>query len=139
MQLFGALIPPLVAFVLQWALWELIEPLVWFLFYPAVFISSWIGGRRSGVIATVISIALVWWFFIPPQYSLAKAPTHFFSIGMFLTLGVLFGIVHERLRTANQKAGAMVMGARSHHLDGCERLRDRLEPCGGAVVRVHAE
>src|SRR5262245_3281493 len=94
----GALLPPLVAFVLQWALWGFIEPLVWFLFYPAVFISSWMGGRRSGVIATVISIAVVWWFFIPPQYSLEKNPTHFFSAGAFLTMAGLFGVFHERLR-----------------------------------------
>src|SRR5688572_21000283 len=90
----GALLVPLVAFVLQWALWGLIEPLVWFLFYPAVFLSSWIGGRRCGVIATVVSIALVWWFFIPNGNSVADKPAHLFSTGAFFGMGVLFALFH---------------------------------------------
>jgi PAS domain S-box-containing protein len=106
-----ALLPPLLAFGLQWLLWGLIQPLVWFLFYPAVFISSWIGGRRSGVIATFVSIGLAWWFFIPPQHSLAKSPLHLFSTVAFLTVGVMFGVFHERLRKANQRSRAMVTKA----------------------------
>jgi len=109
-----ALLPPLLAVALQWALWALIEPLIWFLFYPAIFISSWIGGRRSGVIATIMSVALVWWFFIPSRHSFALSsitPAHFFSTGAFFGMGVLFAAFHERLRKANQRAQAMVTGA----------------------------
>ena len=39
-----ALLTPFVALVLQWLVWGLIQSHVWFLFYPTIFISSWIGG-----------------------------------------------------------------------------------------------
>src|SRR5688572_25891571 len=111
-RVLAALLPPLAAFALQWALWGLIEPLVWFLFYPAVFISFWIGGRRSGVIATVLSISLVWWHFLPPPHSLAKSTVQpYFSTGAFLVMGVLFGVFHGRLTAANERAQAMVTAA----------------------------
>lgn len=109
--LLAALAPPLVALALQTVLWGLIEPLVWFLFYPAVFISSAIGGRRSGVIATATSIALVWWVYIPAGQSLAAMVPHLFSTGAFFVMGLLFGTFHERLRDADRKSQAIVSGA----------------------------
>jgi len=35
---------PIAAFIVQSALWPALQPFVWFLFYPAVFLGSWIGG-----------------------------------------------------------------------------------------------
>ena len=63
-----ALLPPVVAFVLQW-FWNDIQPFVWIFFYPAVFFSAWIGGLLPGLVSTTISALMVWWFFIPPQFS----------------------------------------------------------------------
>ena len=54
------LVLPLAAFALQATLWTVIRPFAWFLFFPAVFFSSWVGGLSGGVIATVISTALAW-------------------------------------------------------------------------------
>jgi PAS domain S-box-containing protein len=105
----AALAPPLVAFICQWALWPLIDPLVWFLFYPAVFISSWLGGRRAGVLATLLCIALAWGFFIPREPSVASS--QFFSTGAFFAMGVLFGVFHEQLRAATRRSEAVVQGA----------------------------
>ena len=68
-----SLLPVLLAFGLQVLCWAWIKPLVWLLFYPAVFFSSWMGGRVSGWWATVISIGLVWFFFFPPERSFAVA------------------------------------------------------------------
>lgn len=99
-----ALLPPLGSLALQWVLWGLIRPYVWFLFYPAVFISSWIGGLRAGLLATVISTGLVWWFFVPPAHALAKAPAQLFPAGVFIGMGVLFAVFHDRLRRANEQA-----------------------------------
>ena len=64
-----AILLPLVAFILQWMFWPYIQPYVWFLFYPAVFFSSWIGGQPAGQAATVISAMLVLYYFMPPQFS----------------------------------------------------------------------
>ncbi len=114
-----AILPPIVALIVQWSLWSLIDPYAWFLFYPAVFISSWIGGLRAGLVATVIATASVLWFFVPPQYSFVKAPIFYFPASVFTTMGVLFGVFHDRLRKANQRT-ADALGA-------SERANERLK------------
>ncbi len=104
LRLFLAMLPPLVAFILQSIFWPAIRPYVWVLFYPAVFFSSWIGGLPSGLMATVISTALVWWAFIPPEYSfMMKNPQSFLSAAVFMGMGVLFSFFHGRLRKANKE------------------------------------
>ncbi len=67
-----AMLLPCVSLLVQMLLWRFIHPYVWFLFYPAVFLSSWIGGYRAGVLATALSTVLVLWFFVPPAHSLLK-------------------------------------------------------------------
>ena len=96
---------PLMALGLQWAFWIAIQPHVWLLFYPAVFFSSWVGGLRGGLVATGLSTGLVWYFFIPPQFSFAlQRPMALVSIATFAGMGVLFSFFHGRLRKANQQA-----------------------------------
>lgn len=100
-----AMLPPLIAFVLQWIFWSAIQPYAWFLFFPAVFISAWIGGLIPGLLSTILSAALVTWFFIPPQFSFSvETPMSLVSIGMFLVMGVLFSISHDRRIKAIQEA-----------------------------------
>ena len=48
-RLILAALIPLAAFGLQSAFWAAIQPYVWFLFYPAVFFSSWVGGAAGRV------------------------------------------------------------------------------------------
>ena len=100
-----ALFPPLAAFVLQGMFWSWLRPLLWFLFYPAVFFSSWIGGRKGGLWATLLSTLLVWYFFIPPERSFSVGnPTAMLSMVVFAVMGVMFSHVHERLRKAKSAA-----------------------------------
>lgn len=100
-----AAIPPIAACFLQWMLWPLINPYVWFLFYPAVFISSWIGGWRSSIFATMISTIMVWFLFVSPQYTFIKDnPKLFFPAGVFMLMGIVFSIFNEHLRQAKQRA-----------------------------------
>ena len=103
-----ATLPPLIAGTLQWIFWGAIQPYVWFLFFPAVFISSWLGGLRPGLLSTVLSAALATWFFIPPQFSFAvDTPMSLFSVGVFCVMGVLFSISHEkRIRSVRQAVEA---------------------------------
>ncbi len=121
-----AMLPPLVAFILQSMFWPAFRPYVWFLFYPAVFFSSWIGGLPSGLMATAISTALVWWFFIPPEYSfMMKNPQSFLTAAVFMGMGVLFSLFHGRLRKANKQA-AEALAAVSSAKDQLEtRVRER--------------
>lgn len=98
-----ALVPPLVALAAQLSAWSLTRH-VWFLFfYPAVFLSSWIGGLRVGLFATAVSAASVLWFIIPPEHTLIKPPGFYFPIGVFVTMGVLFAVFHDRLRRSNER------------------------------------
>ncbi len=109
-----ALLIPVVAFILQWIFWPAIKPYAWFLFYPAVFFSSWVGGLPGGLVATAVSTSLVWWFFIPPEHSFLKeSPISFISAAAFMGMGVLFSISHGRLRTANRQA-AEALGVARH-------------------------
>lgn len=125
-QLLLSLAPPLAALTLQSLFWSWFEPLVWFLFYPAVFLSSWIGGRRGGWLATMVSTLMVVYCFIPPRGSWKVAdPRAFISIGLFLVMGGVFSEFHERLRRANARvAGALDTARRD--LDHIREIDARL-------------
>lgn len=100
-----AMLIPLAAAWLQWVLWPWITPFVWFLFFPAVFLSARIGGLKGGVPATLLSIVLVWYFFVPPQLSWQIGnPNAIYSMIMFGAMGYLFSQAHERLQRAQTEA-----------------------------------
>jgi PAS domain S-box-containing protein len=122
----AALLVPFAAFGLQLYFWSAIQPYVWFLFFPAVFFSSWIGGKAAGLATTGISALLVWWVFIPPRYSFKlEHPTSLISIGVFAGMGVLFSLTHERLRKANRRAAEALaeVNTVNEHLE--ERISER--------------
>jgi PAS domain S-box-containing protein len=113
-RLILAALIPMAACGLQLFFWTVFQPLAWFLFYPAVFLSSWVGGRRGGVLATVLSTGLGWYFFIPPEFSFAvQRPMAFVSIAMFTGMGLLFSLFHGQLREANQRATEALAAVRS--------------------------
>lgn len=105
LQLLLSILPPLVACALQWTYWADIQPYAWLCFYPAVFVSSWIGGLIPGLVSTILSAALADWFFIPPQFSFSdQTPGSLFSIGVFLLIGTIFSISHDHRIRANKRA-----------------------------------
>ena len=94
-----ALLLPAAALVLQEPLWPWLKPYAWFLFYPAVFFSAWLGGLLGGLASAVLSVALVWFFFVPPALAWSgKDPAGQHSVWLFLLMGLLFSLVHESLR-----------------------------------------
>lgn len=109
-----ATLVPFGALALQEAFWPAIRPYVWFLFYPAVFVSSWIGGLWPGLAATGISAAIVLWFFIPPEHSFIKeSPQSLLSVAVFVGMGVLFSVFHDRLRKTTTRAAEALAAVRS--------------------------
>lgn len=95
---------PFLSCGLQWLLWDAISPFVWFLFFPTVFFSAWLGGMAGGLPATVLSATLVWYVFIPPQLSWSiNNPNNIYSVGLFIIMGCLFNWVFTLLRKANQQ------------------------------------
>ena len=126
-RLILAMLLPLVAFALQSIFWTTIKPFAWFLFFPAVFFSSWIAGLPGGVIATFISTALAWWAFIPPEYSFVlEDPFQLVSIGLFMGMGFLFGYSQERIKKANRETAEALGVARSAN-DQLETANKELE------------
>ncbi len=101
---FIAICIPFIALLVQWQLWAFISPFVWFLFYPAVFFSARVGGLKAGIISTVLSSLMVWFFFIPQELSFRlEDPKALFSVVVFAIMGFLFSDVQERLKRANRK------------------------------------
>ena len=100
-----AILLPFVACSVQWLLWEdYIAPYVWFLFFPTAFGCAWLGALRGGLAGTLISALLVWYVYMPPQFSLAlDKPAAGWSIVVFVVMGGLFAGLFERLRQAMRR------------------------------------
>ena len=115
-----ALLPPVAAALLQYAIWPLLRPFAWFLFYPALLVSAWLGGRRGGILATALSTFLVWWFFVAPVHTFAKGePRYFFAAATFALTGVLVSMLQGRLQAATKRTTAALAEARA----GNEKVR----------------
>lgn len=102
-----ALLLPFFTCGVQWLFWETFKPFVWFLFFPTAYFSSRIGGKSVGFVSTVVSAVLVVYFFMSPQLSFSgKTPANLYSVAVFLVMGFIFSITHERLERANRRATA---------------------------------
>ena len=116
----AAQIVPIAAGLLQWALWPVVRPLIWIFLYPAVFLSSWVGGLAGGLVSTVLSVAIGLYVFAPPQFSFEVAdPKAFISAGVFLAMGTLFSVFHDRVRKAYRRV--------EDALAATDRAREELE------------
>jgi PAS domain S-box-containing protein len=98
-----ALLPPIVALFLQWMLWPIVQPSIWFLLYPAIFFSSWLGGWRISIAASAVSAVVVLWAFIPPERTFIIPAGQYLAASIFFATGVVFGVFNDRLRRANRR------------------------------------
>lgn len=109
-----ALIIPFLALGAQWLLWAYFKPYVWFLFFPTAFFSAWIGGLIGGIAATLISTMLVWYFFIPPSLAwVGKDLAAGYSVVVFVIMGSLFALLHDRLRHLMRRTDDALAAAES--------------------------
>lgn len=93
-----ALLAPLVVAAVQYALWEYVAPFVWFLFFPTVFFVARFGGIHCAMISAVVSCVVVWFVFLPPQFSWHIDDLHnLYTVAGFLIMGYLFGESQEEL------------------------------------------
>ncbi len=98
-----ALAPTTVAFAIQT---KILAPTGsrWLLMIAAVVVSAANGGIASGLIATIVSAALVWWFLIPPRETFGAAdPAHYLSATIFLAVAFAVSVLHERLRRTTDR------------------------------------
>lgn len=79
---------------------------------------------RGGLWATVFSTIIVWYFFIPTQRSFIVQDSRvFLSVIMFSGMGVLFSLVHERLKQSTQQATDALAAVRTAN----EQLESRVQ------------
>src|SRR5712675_2180719 len=110
-SLLAATLPPLSALIVQ-SFYSL-PSVRWSLFYPAVFIASWLGGFRSGVGATLLSTALLWYYFMPPRHTLIKSDPRFYLTAMiFIVMGVVVSTLHRRLRRVSRDVAEALLASR---------------------------
>ncbi len=94
-----AILLPLIVGLFQYRLWNIIDPYVWFLFFPTVYLISRYLGFWEGLIATFASIAIVWGFFITPQFSLDwHVAKNLYPTFAFLFVSYFFCDAQRRLR-----------------------------------------
>lgn len=92
---------PWVACGVQLALWDRLTGLVWFLFYPAVFVGALLGPFVYSVAATVEAAVLGFFCFVPPRFTWQGFHSGIqLSVYMFTLMGVVFAVFGERLRRA---------------------------------------
>lgn len=99
--LVAALGLPLAACALEAALWGVIAPYAWILFYPAAFWAPIVGGAGSGLVATLVSGGLAFGVFVP-----GRGTGEWVSLGVFLMLGGTFSWFHDRTTRAQLAASA---------------------------------
>lgn len=116
----------LVGTAAQWALWPWVGPSRFILYYPAVILTSLLGGLEAGLVATFVSAVLAVYLFFEPAHSFdivergSLAP-----VLTFLTSGIIVAIVNEKLKRRQSELAAIELTRKSEQ----ERLRllDELE------------
>ncbi len=108
-----ALVPASIAFVAD----ELVlasTGAFWLPMTAAVVVSAANGGMVTGLVATMTSAALVWWFFVPHMQTLgATEPAYILALAVFLAVGFAVSLLHEKLH--RMRAG-LARAARQNHI-----------------------
>lgn len=109
-----AILLPVGAGLLQWAAWAWIHPFVWFLFFPAVFISASLAGFVEGLFSTALSVLIVWLFFLSPDSIFQSGnDTGPWSAALFILMALLFCDSQSRLRRSRRKAAELLASERA--------------------------
>ncbi|HWP48478.1 MAG TPA: ATP-binding protein [Candidatus Limnocylindrales bacterium] len=88
----------ILALLLTYGLWPLIEPSADPLFFAAVTISSWYGGLGPGLWATFLSAWMIDYFFMPPTHSLTFGLDDMLELSVFVLVALLISSLTETRR-----------------------------------------
>ncbi len=100
-----AILTVLVALLLTLLLWQLHKVnSIYPLFLAAVMLSSWYGGLKPGLLATVLSATSCAYFFLPPIYSLAVIGFSLVGLVQFILVALLISALNTALRSTQQQA-----------------------------------
>ncbi|NMG77291.1 diguanylate cyclase [Aromatoleum diolicum] len=104
LELTFAVLMPFAALALQSQIWGSAQYLPFVLFYPALVLSSWVGGRVGGGIAMLLSIGLVVWFFMAPTRSFfINDPSDVARLIIFIAIGLVIIYAHDRFQLRTEQ------------------------------------
>ncbi len=73
------------------------------MFFGAVIVSTWYGGKNPGLLATSLSAVVSTYFFVDPAYSLQLDFSNSLRLLLFILQGILISVLLGALHTANQR------------------------------------
>lgn len=106
LQRYGmAVISVAIAFMLMLWLnpWVATTESPFLLFFGAVMISAWSGGRNPGLLATALSALLGTYFFLPPVYSWQLAHSSGLRLLLYVLQGILISVLSGALHKSNRQ------------------------------------
>ena len=109
-------------------LWSMLALRVTPLFFAAVAISAWYGGRGPGLLATVLSALSFNYFFTPPYYALSTSTADLVQVGAFTLVALLISYITKGRERAERAA------SRSE-----ARLSATLRSIGDAVIATDTQ
>lgn len=93
-----------IALVLTFLLQPFLDRSIFLIFFAAIAVSTWYGGIKPGLLATVLSALLVKYFFINPQFSFSvESPDSIIKLGLFTLVTMFISWLNSELRTSKQK------------------------------------
>ena len=97
----AALVAVVLATAMQEALATFGLQLYFATFVPAILIAGLLGGAPAGAFATIITVPIVWWVFMPPYFEIAwPTAADFDSISTFLLSSALLVCFSQLYREA---------------------------------------
>ncbi|MEA5552162.1 PAS domain S-box protein [Anabaena cylindrica UHCC 0172] len=93
-----------IALLLTMLFLPLLKPTIFMLFFGAVAVSTWYGGLQSGILANILSILCVDYFFLFPHFSFyVENSDSVMRLILFMLIATFINWINSELRTAQQK------------------------------------
>src|SRR5262245_10994459 len=70
------------------------------LFFAAIVLTAWLGGKGPAILASILSTVAVDFFIIPPVFSFLLDIGDFIRFGVFLLVGLLICLLQDRYQQA---------------------------------------
>lgn len=114
--------------ILRWALRDLLDPVPFLLFFPAILIVALMIDHGSAIYASLVSILLSIFLFIPPHYSLAiEDPRLAFAALLTLLIMLLMAWLVENLREKTVSLARMEQEQRLLRAEMHHRIKNGLQ------------
>ncbi len=110
MSPFTRYLVPVVAVGVAFGLTALLEPFVsrviFILFWPAVMITAATSGLGPAILASLLTVLLVEFWFLPPRHTFGVQPADTVTLSIFLVMAAIVSALADRRRVAEARAAA---------------------------------